>query len=158
QLDGIPLAIELAAARSGVLSVEQIATRLDNRFRLLVGGGRTAPPRQQTLRATIDWSYELLPAGERRLLNCLSVFAGGWTLEAAERVGAVGGTTPPEEVFELLARLVDKSLVQAEPGAAGHLRYRLLESVRAYAHERLLESLEAPAALRSHCAYFGELA
>jgi non-specific serine/threonine protein kinase len=158
QLDGIPLAIELAAARSGVLSVEQIATRLDNRFRLLVGGRRTAPARQQTLRATIDWSYELLPVAERRLLNCLSVFAGGWTLEAAERVGAVGGHTPHDEVFELLARLVDKSLVQAEPGAAGHLRYRLLESVRAYAHERLLESGEAPAALRGHCAYFGELA
>jgi non-specific serine/threonine protein kinase len=156
QLDGIPLAIELAAARSGVLSVEQIATRLDNRFRLLVGGGRSAPPRQQTLRATIDWSYELLPDTERRLLNCLSVFAGGWTLEAAERVGA-DERTPPEEVFELLARLVDKSLVQAEPGAAGHLRYRLLESVRAYGYERLLESQEAPAALRSHCAYFGEL-
>jgi non-specific serine/threonine protein kinase len=157
QLDGIPLAIELAAARSGVLSVEQIATRLDNRFRLLVGGGRTAPARQQTLRAAIDWSYELLPAAERRLLNCLSVFAGGWTLEAAERVGA-GKHTPPEEVFELLARLVDKSLVQAEPGTAGHLRYRLLESLRAYAHQRLLESGEAPAALRAHCGYFGELA
>jgi non-specific serine/threonine protein kinase len=157
RLDGIPLAIELAAARSGVLSVEQIAHRLDNRFRLLVGRGRTAPARQQTLRAAIDWSYELLPAAERRLLNCLSVFAGGWTLEAAERVGA-SERTPSEDVFELLAHLVDKSLVQAEPGAAGQLRYRLLESLRAYAHERLLEHGDAPSAQRRHCRYFADLA
>jgi non-specific serine/threonine protein kinase len=157
RLDGIPLAIELAAARSGVLSVEQIASRLDNRFRLLVGGGRTAPARQQTLRAAIDWSYELLPAGERQLLNCLSIFAGGWTLEAAERVGA-SEHTPSEEVFELLARLVDKSLVQAEPGAAGHLRYRLLESLRDYSHERLLEGGDVADAQRRHCRYFAELA
>jgi predicted ATPase/DNA-binding CsgD family transcriptional regulator len=157
QVDGIPLAIELAAARTGVLSVDQIATRLDNRFRLLVGGRRTTPARQQTLRATIDWSYELLPRAERRLLNQFSVFAGGWTLEAAERVGA-GAETPGEDVFEVLARLVDKSLVQAEPGAGGHLRYRLLESVRAYAAERLREEGAASAAYRRHFAYFVALA
>jgi non-specific serine/threonine protein kinase len=146
-----------------VLSVEQMAARLDNRFRLLIGGGRTLPERQQTLRATIDWSYDLLPDAERRLLDCLSVFAGGWTLEAAERVGAAGTAGERErassdDVFELLARLVDKSLVQTEPGSAGHLRYRLLESVRAYAYEHLLASGAAPGALRRQCAYFLELA
>jgi predicted ATPase/DNA-binding CsgD family transcriptional regulator len=157
QLDGIPLAIELAAARTGVLSVDQIATRLDNRLRLLVGGGRTAPARQQTLRAAIDWSYDLLPESERRLFNSLSVFAGGWTLEAAEAVGQ-SQRTPSEDVFELLARLVDKSLVQAEPGSAGHLRYRLLESVRDYALEQLRDSGELVGALSRHAAYFGRLA
>ena len=158
QVDGIPLAIELAAARTGVLSVDQIATRLDNRFRLLVGGGRTAPARQQTLRATLDWSYELLPESERQLLKCLSVFAGGWTLEAAEFVGAAASDTRTEDVFERLARLVDKSLVQADPGTAGHLRYRLLESVRAYAYERLRESGMAAATQQRHCTYYGQLA
>jgi non-specific serine/threonine protein kinase len=157
QVDGIPLAIELAAARTGVLSVEQIATRLDNRFRLLVGGGRTTPARQQTLRATIDWSYELLPRAERGLLNQLSVFAGGSTLEAAERVGATTDTRGGD-VLEVLARLVDKSLVQAEPGAGGHLRYRLLESVRAYAAERLREEGQASAAQHRHFAYYASLA
>jgi predicted ATPase/DNA-binding CsgD family transcriptional regulator len=158
RVDGIPLAIELAAARTGVLSVEQIATRLDNRFRLLIGGGRTAAPRQQTLRATLDWSYELLPDAERRLLDRLSVFAGGWTLEAAERIGTAPDEPAAEEVFERLARLVDKSLVQAEPGPAGHLRYRLLESVREYAAERLRESGDALGAQRQHCAYYRGLA
>ena len=157
RVDGIPLAIELAAARTGVLSVEQIATRLDNRFRLLVSGGRTAPPRQQTLRATLDWSYELLPESERLLLDRLSVFAGGWTLEAAERIGTASDA-PGDDVFERLARLVDKSLVQAEPGPAGHLRYRLLESVREYAAERLSGSGEAQRAQRQHCAYYSALA
>jgi non-specific serine/threonine protein kinase len=157
QLDGIPLAIELAAARSGVLSVEQIATRLDNRFRLLVGGRRTAPARQQTLRAAIDWSYDLLPPAEQRLLNCLSVFAGGWTLEAAEAVGARDATLT-DDVFELLARLVDKSLAQAEPGSAGDLRYRLLETVREYAHEQLRESGETADVQRRHCVYYARLA
>jgi non-specific serine/threonine protein kinase len=157
QVDGIPLAIELAAARTGVLTVDQIVTRLDNRFRLLVGGGRTAPARQQTLRATIDWSYGLLPPAEQRLLDRLSVFAGGWTLDAAEYV-AVGPETPAEAVFEALARLVDKSLVQAEPGPSGHLRYRLLESVRAYAGEQLREAGEARAVQQRHCAYYSVLA
>ena len=157
QLDGIPLAIELAAARARVLSVEQIASRLDNRFRLLIGGGRTAPLRQQTLRAAIDWSYELLSTAEQRMLGWLSVFAGGFTLEAAERACATE-STPAEDVFDLLARLVDKSLVQAEPGSGGQLRYRLLESVRAYAHEQLLAGGDAAMAARRHCAYYAELA
>ena len=157
QLDGIPLAIELAAARARVLSVEQIASRLDNRFRLLIGGGRTAPLRQQTLRAAIDWSYELLSTAERRVLGWLSVFAGGFTLEAAERACATE-STPAEDVFDLLARLVDKSLVQAEPGSGGQLRYRLLESVRVYAHEQLLAGGDAATAARRHCAYYAELA
>jgi non-specific serine/threonine protein kinase len=157
RVDGIPLAIELAAARTGVLSVEQIATRLDNRFRLLVGGGRTAPARQQTLRATLDWSYELLREPEQRLLNRLSVFAGGWTLEAAESVAA-DPAPRPEGVFELLARLVDRSLVQAEPGPSGYVRYRLLESVRAYASEQLHASAAAADVQRRHCAYYGALA
>jgi non-specific serine/threonine protein kinase len=157
QVDGIPLAIELAAARTGVLSIDQIATRLDNRFRLLTGGGRTAPARQQTLRATIDWSYQLLPCGERRLLNRLSVFAGDWSLEAAERVGAEPDV-PGAAVLEALARLVDKSLVQAEARPGGHVRYRLLESVRAYAAERLREDGETADVQQRHCAYYNALA
>ncbi|HEY2593935.1 MAG TPA: LuxR C-terminal-related transcriptional regulator [Chloroflexota bacterium] len=157
QVDCIPLAIELAAARTGVLSVDQIATRLDNRFRLLTGGGRAAPARQQTLRATIDWSYELLPRAERRLLNRLSVFAGDWSLEAAERVGAETGS-PGRHVLEALARLVDKSLVQVEARPGGHVRYRLLESVRAYAAERLREDGEAADVQQRHCAYYSALA
>ena len=140
-----------------MLSVDQIATRLDNRFRLLVGGGRTAPARQQTLRATLDWSYELLGESEQRLLNRLSVFAGGWTLEAAEHVAA-DSAPRPEEVFEVLARLVDRSLVQAEPGPAGDVRYRLLESVRAYASEQLHASDDGATVQRRHCAYYSTLA
>jgi non-specific serine/threonine protein kinase len=157
QLDGIPLAIELAAARCRVMSVEHIAGRLNDRFRLLVGGARTSPPRQQTLRAAIDWSYDLLTLDERRLLSCLSVFAGGWTLEAAEQVGA-GEHTPSEEVLELLAQLVDKSLVQAEPDTAGQLRYRLLDSVRAYASDRLRADGETAQVQRRHYVYYRELA
>ena len=118
RLDGIPLAIELAAARLSMLSVEQIAARLDQRFRLLTGGNRTAVRRQQTLQATIDWSYQLLSEEERRLVRRLAVFAGGWSLEAAEAVGA--GTEvmrPAEDVLELLSRLVAKSMVLVEePG------------------------------------------
>jgi len=157
KLDGIALAIELAAARTSVLSVEQIATRLDDRFRLLVGGGRTAPARQQTLRALLDWSYELLSDAERQLLDALSVFAGGWTLEAADQVGS-GTHTPAEEVFELLARLVDKSLVQVDPLSNGQLGYRLLESVRDYASEQLRARGELDSVHRRHCAYFCEVA
>jgi predicted ATPase/DNA-binding CsgD family transcriptional regulator len=142
RLDGIPLAIELAAARMPVLSVEEIAARLDEafgprsgRFRLLTGGSRTALPRQQTLRATVDWSHELLSEPERTLLRRLSVFAGGWTLEAAEAVAGVG------DPFELLARLVAKSLVLAE-GQAGATRYRFLETIRQYGRERLRDAGE----------------
>jgi predicted ATPase/DNA-binding CsgD family transcriptional regulator len=135
QLDGIPLAIELAAARVG-LSVEQIATRLDDSLRLLTTGSRTASPRQRTLRGTLDWSYRLLSESERKLFCRLSVFSGGWTLEAAEVVGA-GGGTEQGDVLDSLSRLVDKSLVVAETEAQGAVRYRMLEPVRQYAQERL---------------------
>ena len=133
RLDGIPLAIELAAARVRALPVEQIAARLDDRFRLLTGGSRTALPRQQTLRATIDWSHDLLTEPERALLRRLAVFAGGWTLEAAEAVGAGDGHRARRTVLDLLTRLVDKSLVQVDGAGGGEARYRLLETVRQYA-------------------------
>ena len=110
RLDGIPLAIELAAARVKMLSVEQINARLQDRFRLLTGGARTAVARQRTLEATVDWSYELLDDAERRLLRRLTVFSGGWALEAAERVCSETGIEQ-EEVLDLLSHLVDKSLV-----------------------------------------------
>ena len=152
RLDGIPLAIELAAARTKLLSTEQIASRLDDMFRLLVGGSRTALPRQQTLRALIDWSYVLLGQPERRALAHLSVFAGGWTLEAAEAVLGPDG-------LDLLSNLVDKSLVVTEEsGHAGETRYRLLETIRQYAREKLLESGESSAARELHLEYFLDLA
>ncbi|HEX5414866.1 MAG TPA: NB-ARC domain-containing protein, partial [Chloroflexota bacterium] len=142
RLDGIPLAIELAAARVAVLSVDQIAARLDQRFRLLTGGNRTALRRQQTLRATIDWSYQLLSDDERTLLRRLAVFAGGWTLEAAEAVGAASAADGGAfEVLDLLTLLAAKSLVQAEEPAAGgrgNRRFRLSETMRQYAEEKLL--------------------
>ncbi len=147
RLDGIPLALELAAARVKVLSVEQLAARLDDRFRLLTGGSRTALPRQQTLRALIDWSYDLLPEPERALLRELAVFAGGWTLEAAEAV------CPGPDVFERLARLVDKSLVVMDD-QAGAARYRLLETVRQYAREKLFEAGAAAEVRGRHLAYY----
>jgi predicted ATPase/class 3 adenylate cyclase len=138
RLDGIPLALELAAARGRALSVNEIAARLNDRFRLLTSGDRTALPRQQTLRASIDWSYDLLTADERELLRRLSVFAGGWTIDAAEAV-AVGGKVDKENVVDVLTNLVEKSLVVLEPEGQ---RYRLLETVRQYTHERLEKSGE----------------
>ncbi len=135
RLDGIPLALELAAARLGSLSVPEISYRLDQRFRLLTGGSRTALPRHQTLRALIDWSYDLLTPEERILLDRLSVFAGGWTLEAAEAVTSQGDTAD-WQVLDHLAALVDKSLVQADE-TQGSTRYRLLETLRHYAAEGL---------------------
>jgi non-specific serine/threonine protein kinase len=159
RLDGMPLAIELAAARVGSLPVEAIATRLDDRFRLLTGGPRTAVPRQQTLRATLDWSYDLLGEGEQRLLHRLSVFAGSWTLAAAEVV--CGGAGIEEwEVADLLASLVNKSLVLLEDaGANGEQgRYRLLETIREYALERLAHSGEHVECQRRHAGYFLRLA
>jgi non-specific serine/threonine protein kinase len=141
RLDGIPLAIELAAARVRVFSVEQIAARLDDRFRLLTAGQRTAMPRRRTLRATVDWSYALLSEPERALLRRLSVFAGGWAFEAAEAVAA-GDGIHPYAVLDLLAQLVDKSLVIAEE-LRGAVRYRLLETIRQYARDRLPEAGEA---------------
>jgi non-specific serine/threonine protein kinase len=140
RLDGIPLAIELAAARIKALSAEQIAARLDDLFRLLTTGSRTALPRQQTLRATVDWSYELLSEPERRLFMRLSAFAGGWTLEAAQAICA-DESIDADDVLDLLAHLVDRSLVLAEPDEA-EVRYRLLEPMRQYAAEQLAASGE----------------
>ena len=156
RLDGIPLALELAAARVGMLSVEEIAGRLDDRFRLLSGGARTAAPRQQTLRATVDWTYDALPTPERALFNRLAVFASAFTLEAAERVGA-GDHVPRRDVLEVLSGLVNKSLVLAEP-ADGRTRYRLLETMRHYARERLAESGEALTVRAAHLAWATALA
>jgi predicted ATPase/class 3 adenylate cyclase/DNA-binding CsgD family transcriptional regulator len=135
RLDGIPLALELAAARLGSLSVSEISSRLDQRLRLLTGGSRTALPRHQTLRALIDWSYDLLNPEEQMVLDRLSVFAGGWTLEAAEAVTAAGDSSE-WQVLDHLSALVDKSLVQADE-IRGSTRYRLLETVRLYAAEGL---------------------
>ena len=140
RLDGIPLAIELAAALVRLLGPEQILERLDHRFRLLVGGSRTAPSRQQTLQATLDWSFLQLQVEETILLRRLSVFAGGWTLEAAEAVVAGDGLVE-EDVLELLGGLADKSLVVVE-GQEVQARYRLLETVRQYALEKLREAAE----------------
>jgi non-specific serine/threonine protein kinase len=186
RLDGIPLAIELAAARVRALTVEQIAARLDDRFRLLTGGSRTALPRQQTLRALIDWSHDLLSEPERVLLRRLSVFVGGWTLEAAEGVcgdpegrrqkaegsparttGEASGSQPvrlpsafcllPSDVLDLLLQLVNKSLVLAEE--QGEVaRYRLLDTIRQYARDKLLESGEAAALRERHWEWFVALA
>jgi non-specific serine/threonine protein kinase len=156
RLDGIPLALELAAARVRVFSVEQIAARLDDRFRLLSAGPRTAMPRQQTLEAAVDWSYALLSEPERAILRRLSVFAGEWTFEAAEAVVA-GDGVHTYAVLELLAQLVDKSLVVAEE-QHGSVRYRLLETIRQFAFGHLTEANEATAARGRHAAYFLELA
>ncbi len=156
RLDGIPLALELAAARIKVLAVEQIAARLDDRFRLLTGGSRTVLPRQQTLRAAMDWSYDLLSEAERVLLRRLSAFAGGWTLEAAEGVCA-GGDVEASDILDLLTQLVDKSLVVATT-QGGEARYRLLETVRQYAQDRLLASGEAVEIRTRHRAWYLDLA
>ena len=147
-LDGMPLAIELAAARVGALAVEQINGRLSNRFQLLAAGHRTAPPRQRTLRATVDWSYELLTPEEQLLLRRLAVFSG-WNLEMAERVCA-DDRLPAEAVLDLLAALIDKSLVALDGEVAGDARYRLLDTIRQYAAERLAASGEAAELRRRH--------
>src|SRR5579884_1029708 len=152
RLDGIPLALELAAARVRALSVEQMEARLSDRFRLLTGGSRTALPRQQTLRALIDWSYDLLTQQERTLLHRLSVFAGGATLEACEQVCS-GGEVEEWEVLDLLTSLVDKSLVVYEE-REGTARYRLLETIREYARQKLAEAEEAKGVQAKHRDYF----
>lgn len=154
RLDGIPLALELAAARVRALSPGKIAERLGDRFRVLTGGDTTALPRQQTLRACIDWSYELLTEREKVLLRRLSVFAGGGTLEAAEAVGA-GGEVAAADVLDLLTRLVEKSLVVLE---ADGERHGLLETIRQYAAEQLNDSGEATEVRTRHLAYFVALA
>jgi non-specific serine/threonine protein kinase len=153
ELEGIPLAIELAAARVNVLPVAQILVRLRDRFRLLTGGSRDASARQQTLRATVDWSYELLTPEERALFNRLSVFAGGLSLEAAEAVCA-GGEIDELQVLDLLSHLADKSLVVPEEGAGGAARYRLLDTLRQYGRERLLASGGEADARGRHAAYY----
>jgi predicted ATPase/uncharacterized protein HemY/DNA-binding XRE family transcriptional regulator len=156
RLDGLPLAIELAAARVAVLAVEQIALRLDDRFALLSGGNRTALPRQQTLRATLEWSYHLLTAAERVLLGRLAVFVGGWTLEAAEAVCA--WPKPAQRaVLERLGGLVHKSLVQMEE-VDGAARYRLLETVREYGLEQLAAARAEAAVRDRHLAWCMALA
>ena len=150
RLDGIPLALELAASRTTFFSAEQIAKRLDDRFKLLTGGSRTALPRQQTLRALIDWSYDLLSEDERALLRRLSVFAGGWTFEAAETI------CNNVDVFEHLPQLVNKSLVTVKD-VNNEPRYHLLETIRQYARDKLLEHGEGEGTRNRHLAYFLEM-
>ncbi|MFI6061265.1 BTAD domain-containing putative transcriptional regulator [Streptomyces sp. NPDC051286] len=151
RLDGLPLAIELAAARLRMLGPRQIADRLDDRFRLLTGGSRTVLPRQQTLRAVVDWSWDLLDDAERTALRQVSVFAGGWDLTAAE---AVITASLEATVADLIGALVDKSLVVAAPTPTGEMRYRLLETIHEYATERAAETPETLAAAESaHTAY-----
>ena len=148
RLDGIPLALELAAARIRVLGAHDLAARLDQRFRVLTGGARTAVNRHQTLRATMDWSYQFLPVAEQALLRRLAVFPGSFDLGAAEAVAECGelpGTQAGVEVLDLLSGLVDKSLVGVESQGV-EVRYRLLEIVREYAHEKLAEAGEGDAA------------
>jgi predicted ATPase/class 3 adenylate cyclase len=175
RLDGIPLAIELAAAKTRLLTPEQIARRLDDQFRLLAGGSRTAMPRQQTLRAAIDWSYSLLSPSEQTLFRRLAVFSGGFSLEAAE-VACSAPPLGPFDVLELLSSLVDKSLVlvdqpedapedgtedasgEAAGGGSGEMRYRLLETIRQYARDRLLEADEAQATRDRHLSFFVDFA
>ncbi|MEO3748428.1 BTAD domain-containing putative transcriptional regulator [Plantactinospora sp. B5E13] len=154
-LDGMPLAIELAAARLRTMSVDQLASRLDDRFRLLTGGSRTALPRHRTLRAMVDWSWELLTDAERTVLRRLSVFAGGASLEAAERVCA-DDTIQQEEVLEILTALTERSLLIADGDSA--LRYRLLATIKEYAGHRLAEAGESDLARHAHLAYFTDLA
>ncbi|HLY66041.1 MAG TPA: BTAD domain-containing putative transcriptional regulator, partial [Chloroflexota bacterium] len=157
RLDGIPLALELAAARVRSLSVEDLQRRLDDRFHLLTGGDRSALPRQQTLRKLIDWSYDLLSDEEKLLFQRLAVFSDGWTLDAAEHMGAIhgadGGAIEGWKVLELLTGLVDKSLVIAE-AQAETTRYRLLDTVREYALDRSTESGEVLLVRKRHRDFF----
>jgi predicted ATPase/DNA-binding CsgD family transcriptional regulator len=152
RLDGIPLAIELATARVKVLTLEQIASRLDDSYRLLVGGSRTALPRQQTLQATIEWSHHLLSEKERILFRRLSVFLGSFALEAAEAVCA-GNGLEQDEVLDLLSHLVDKSLVTVTQ-RGGEARYHLLETIRQYGQDKLQEFGEAANLRRNHCDWY----
>ena len=175
-LDGMPLAIELAATRLRTLSVDQLADRLDDRFRLLTGGSRTALPRHRTLRAMVDWSWELLTDAERTVLRRLSVFAGGASLDAAERVCAGGppggsavepggieravverGPVEPDQVLELLTTLTEKSLLVAAPSGTAAPRYRMLGTIKEYAAQRLAEAGESDPARRAHLAHFTDL-
>ncbi len=169
QVDGIPLALELAAARLKVLDIDEIAARLEDRFRLLTGGSRTALPRYQTVYASIDWSYSLLSEQERILFRRLSVFAGGWTLPAAEAVCAgideslgtkheIKDDLHPAEVLDLLSGLVNKSLVYASRETGKETRYGMLETLRQYGWEKLAEESETARLRDRHLAYFLGLA
>ena len=157
RLDGIPLAIELAAARVKLFSAEQIAARLDDRFKLLTGGSRSALPRQQTLQAAIDWSYTLLSEKEKILFRRLSVFAGGWSYDAAEAICTDETDIDPYELMDLLAQLINKSLVLADDQGE-EARYRTLETIRQYASEKLVEAGEAGRLRERHLAYFADQA
>jgi predicted ATPase/DNA-binding SARP family transcriptional activator len=154
-LDGMPLAIELAAARLRTMSLDQLANRLDDRFRLLTSGSRTAIPQHRTLRAVVDWSWELLTDAERTVLRRLSVFANGASLEAAERVCA-SDVVDPADVLDLLTALTEKSLLVAESG--GTPRYRMLGTIKEYAAQRLVEAGESDLTRQAHLAYFTEFA
>jgi non-specific serine/threonine protein kinase len=156
QVDGIPLAVELAAVRVQALSVEQISDRLRDSLRLLTGGSSSSPPRHRTLRATLDWSFGLLEHLDQVALRRLAVFAGGWSLEAAEAVCA-GEDVNPDDVLDLLTRLVDKSLVVADVGG-GAARYSVQETVRAYAWEKLHTSVEEPATRSRHRDWYLQIA
>jgi predicted ATPase len=156
RLDGIPLALELAAARARVLSVEQILGKLDDRFRLLTGGSKSALPRQQTLRATIQWSYDMLAEREQEFFRRLAVFAGGWSLEGA--VAVVEENADEFEVLDLLTLLADKSLAVVDRAGGDGARYRFLESVRQFALERLRETDEEKALRERHLDHFLALA
>ncbi|HLZ25716.1 MAG TPA: LuxR C-terminal-related transcriptional regulator [Chloroflexota bacterium] len=157
RLDGLPLAIELAAARARVLTPGQILLRLDDSFRLLVGGSRTAPTRQQTLRATLDWSYFLLSPSERERFERLAVFAGGFDLDGVAAIWSGDAREATTDELDVLTGLVDRSIVTAQPEAAG-MRYRLLEPVRQYAQARLTERGAWEATCKQHAAYFVRLA
>jgi predicted ATPase/DNA-binding SARP family transcriptional activator len=167
QLDGLPLALELAAARAATLPLADLADRLEDRFRLLTGGARTAEARQKTLRAAVDWSHQLLTEPEKVLFRRLSVFRGGWTLEAAEAVatGEAGGSAgtggradlPAAEVLDVLGALVDRSLVHVDTGESGG-RFRMLETLRQYAEERADEAGESERLAADHAGYFTALA
>ena len=154
RLDGIPLAVELAAARCRQLSAEQIARELDDRFRLLTGGARTVLPRHRTLAASIDWSHDRLDDDESVVFRRLGVFAGPFPLEVAEGVVAAVGGVAEVAVFDIINRLVDRSLVAVEDGAGGEPRYRLLESLRAYANDRLRAAGELDALRDAHARWY----
>ena len=152
RLEGIPLALELAAARVRAMSVSELNTRLEDRYRLLTGGGRVLLQRQQTLRALVDWSYDLLDASERTVLNRLAVFVGGFDLEAAEQVC---GAEPlqPADVLDLVTSLVEKSLVMTDEREQG-MRYRMLETIRDYAREKLEQAGDAASTTARHCQHY----
>jgi len=157
QLDGIPLALELAAARIKMMSLEELTSHLNDRFHLLTGGARTALPRHQTLQALIDWSHDLLSESERVLLRRLSIFAGGWSLEAAESICGNEGIET-HEILDLLTQLLNKSLVIVKHKQGQETRYRMLETIRQYARDKLWAAGEGESMRQWHLAYFVDLA